>query len=163
VRVLLDEQLPLDMARMLEGHAATTVAGRGWTGVKNGELLQRMYGEYDALLTMDQGIEFQQNIAVLPFGILLNPGPVKSTGSSPADRSRDPRSPFTTPARPTPPRRPVRHYLAHRDVLQPTLGAPLPRVPSAVSGAGILHRLIWEAPLLGAPSGRIARAGAVHF
>jgi hypothetical protein len=59
------------MARMLEGYAATTVAGRGWAGVKNGELLQRMYGEYDALLTMDQGIEFQQNIAVLPFGILL--------------------------------------------------------------------------------------------
>jgi hypothetical protein len=27
-----------------------------------------MRGEYDALLTMDQGIEFQQNIAALPFG-----------------------------------------------------------------------------------------------
>jgi hypothetical protein len=56
---------------MLEGHAATTVAHRGWTGVKNGDLLQRMRGEYDALLTMDQGIEFQQNIAALPFGVLL--------------------------------------------------------------------------------------------
>jgi hypothetical protein len=51
---------------MLEGHAATTVTGRGWAGVKNG-----MRGEYDALLTMDQGIEFQQNIGALPFGVLL--------------------------------------------------------------------------------------------
>ena len=56
---------------MLEGHAATTVAGRGWAGVKNGDLLQRMRGEYNALLTMDKGIEFLHNVAALPFGILL--------------------------------------------------------------------------------------------
>ena len=56
---------------MLEGHSAVTVAVRGWAGVKNGDLLRRMHGEYDALLTMDRGIEFQQNIAGLPFGVLL--------------------------------------------------------------------------------------------
>jgi hypothetical protein len=39
---------------MLEGHSATTVVGRGWAGVKNGDLLRRMRGEYDALLTMDE-------------------------------------------------------------------------------------------------------------
>ena len=71
VRVLLDEQLPLDRAAMLEGHAAATVVGCGWAGVKNGDLLRRMRGEYNALLTMDQCIEFQQNIAALPFGVLL--------------------------------------------------------------------------------------------
>ena len=70
MRVLLDEQLPLDLAAMLVGHAGTTVVGRGGA-VKNGDLLRRMRGEYDALLTMDQGIEFQQNIAALPFGVLL--------------------------------------------------------------------------------------------
>ena len=53
MRVLLDEQLPLDLAFMLEGHAAATVVGRGWAGAKNGDLLRRMHGEYDALLTMD--------------------------------------------------------------------------------------------------------------
>jgi hypothetical protein len=71
VRVLLDEQLPLDLAAMLEGHNATSIVGRGWAGVKNGDLLRRMRGEYDALLTMDQGVEFQQNLAALPFGVLL--------------------------------------------------------------------------------------------
>lgn len=30
-----------------------------------------MRGEYDALITMDQGIEFQQNLSGLPFGVLL--------------------------------------------------------------------------------------------
>ena len=71
MRVLLDEQLPIDLAAMLEGHAAATVVGCGWAGVNNGDLLRRMRGEYDALLTMDQGIEFQQSIAALPFGVLL--------------------------------------------------------------------------------------------
>jgi hypothetical protein len=47
------------------------VVGRGWTGITNGELLRRMRGEYDALLTMDRGMEFQQNLATLPFGVLL--------------------------------------------------------------------------------------------
>jgi hypothetical protein len=30
-----------------------------------------MRGEYDALLTMDRGIEFQQNTSALSFGVLL--------------------------------------------------------------------------------------------
>jgi len=56
---------------MLQGHQVDSVAGRGWTGLKNGPLLQRMRGEYDALVTMDRNLEFQQNVAALPFGILL--------------------------------------------------------------------------------------------
>ena len=71
MRVLLDEQLPLDLAATLARHNVATVVGRGWAGIKNGDLLRRMRGEYDALVTMDQGIGFQQNIAELPFGVLL--------------------------------------------------------------------------------------------
>jgi hypothetical protein len=48
-----------------------TVAGRGWTGISNGELLRRMEGEYDALVTMDRGIEFQQNLISATVGVLL--------------------------------------------------------------------------------------------
>jgi hypothetical protein len=56
---------------MLQGHQVDTVAGRGWAGLKNGPLLQRMREGYDVLATMDRNLEFQQNIAALPFGILL--------------------------------------------------------------------------------------------
>src|SRR5215470_17161259 len=42
VRVLLDEQLPVDLAAALEGHSVDTVVYRGWTGITNGELLRRM-------------------------------------------------------------------------------------------------------------------------
>jgi Domain of unknown function (DUF5615) len=71
VRVLLDEQLPLDLAALLQGHSVDTVAGRGWSGITNGELLRRMQGQYDVLLTMDRGIEFQQNLADVSLGVLL--------------------------------------------------------------------------------------------
>jgi hypothetical protein len=68
VRVLLDEHIPVGLAGALQGHSVDTVVGRGWA---DGELLQRMRGEYGALLTMDRGIEFQQHVSALPFGVLL--------------------------------------------------------------------------------------------
>ena len=71
MRVLLDEQLPLDLAVALQGHSVDTVAGRGWTGISNGELLRRVEGEYDAFITMDRGIEFRQNLATFVVGVLL--------------------------------------------------------------------------------------------
>jgi hypothetical protein len=71
MRLLLDEHLPIGLAAELHGHAVDTVSGRGWTGVKNGELLRRMSGQYDVLVTMDRGLEFQQRISTLPFGIIL--------------------------------------------------------------------------------------------
>jgi uncharacterized protein DUF5615 len=71
MRLLLDEQLPLGFAAELHGHAVDTVSGRGWSRIKNGELLRRMSGQYDVLVTMDRSIEFQQRIPTLPFGIVL--------------------------------------------------------------------------------------------
>lgn len=71
MRVLLDEQLPLDLAAELRGHDIDTVTGRGWAGIKNGDLLLRMSGAYDVLVTMDRSIEFQQNVSSLTFGIVV--------------------------------------------------------------------------------------------
>ncbi len=71
MRVLLDEQIPIDLSSELHGHAVETVVGRGWAGIKNGELLSRVKGHYDVLITMDRGIEFQQRFSTLPFGIVI--------------------------------------------------------------------------------------------
>ena len=71
MRLLLDEHLPIALSTEFHGHAVDTVSGRGWTGIKNGELLRRMTGQYDVLVTMDRSIEFQQRISLLPFGIVL--------------------------------------------------------------------------------------------
>ena len=88
MRVLLDEQIPLDLAAVLQGHSIDTVVGRGWAGITNGELLRRMRGEYEALITMNRGIEFQRTLSGLPFVpaildalLVLQPGQIHRIGA----------------------------------------------------------------------------------
>jgi hypothetical protein len=42
-----------------------------WSGVKNGELLRRAHGVCEVFVTLDRNLEFQQNIKVLPFGVVV--------------------------------------------------------------------------------------------
>jgi predicted nuclease of predicted toxin-antitoxin system len=63
VRILLDEQLPRQLARHLSGHRARTVQQCGWAGLKNGELLQHAAaGGFEVFVTADQNLTFQQNL-----------------------------------------------------------------------------------------------------
>ena len=71
MRVLLDENLPHDLIEPLSRHDVSTVQGVGWAGVENGELLRRASGQVDAFITMDRKLEREQNLAVLPFGVVL--------------------------------------------------------------------------------------------
>ena len=71
MRVLLDENLPHDLIAALSGHEVSTVQGMGWAGVENGDLLHRASGRADAFITMDRKLERQQNLAALPFGVVL--------------------------------------------------------------------------------------------
>ena len=75
MRLLLDENLPHDLAGLLTGHTAATVSGRGWSGIQNGELLARASKEFDALLTMDRRLPEQQQVAGLKLGVLLIQAP----------------------------------------------------------------------------------------
>ena len=69
--VLLDENLPVDLAIVLARHEVSTVAGLNWQGLTNGELLRRAQSRFDVLVTMDGNLEFQQNIAGFELGIIL--------------------------------------------------------------------------------------------
>lgn len=71
MRVLLDENVPFDLAGELSGHDTITVQGLGWSGLSNGELLQRAAGTCDAFLTMDANLEYQQRLPALPFGVVI--------------------------------------------------------------------------------------------
>ena len=71
MHILLDEPVPRRLGSLLVGHAATTVPRSGWAGIKNGRLLALAATKFDAFLTTDQNIEFQQNLATLPISILV--------------------------------------------------------------------------------------------
>jgi hypothetical protein len=63
MRILLDECLPRRLAHDLIGHDVATVPEMGWAGTKNGDLLRLATLHFDAFVTVDQGLIFQQNLA----------------------------------------------------------------------------------------------------
>ena len=71
MRILLDEDLPRRLCALLEGHDATTVQRCGWAGVKNGKLLALAASRFDVFVTMDQNLEYQQNLVKLPIALLV--------------------------------------------------------------------------------------------
>ena len=72
MKLLLDENLPHQMHLELPGHDVFTTAFMGWGGVENGELLRRAAAEgFDALITNDRGLEYQQNLESLPLSVVV--------------------------------------------------------------------------------------------
>jgi predicted nuclease of predicted toxin-antitoxin system len=72
MRVLLDENLPHKLRQLFEdGIEVVTVGYRGWKGKENGELLRIAENEFDAFITMDQGIPHQQSLSGIKIGIVL--------------------------------------------------------------------------------------------
>src|SRR5947207_15177515 len=70
MKILLDECVPWPMHRLLTSHSCTSVQAQGWSGIRNGDLLQRAEGEFDLFITSDQNIHYQQNLAGRRIAIL---------------------------------------------------------------------------------------------
>ena len=64
MKVLFDQGVPVPLRRGLRGHVVDTLFERGWSGMANGQLLDAAEaGLYDVLVTTDQNIKHQQNLA----------------------------------------------------------------------------------------------------
>jgi len=71
VKVLFDECMPQPLRRYLGDFEISTAQEVGWGRVKNGELLKRAEGVFDAFLTADQRLKYQQNLAGRQLAILV--------------------------------------------------------------------------------------------
>ena len=72
MRVLLDENVPRKLKRSFSSnYDVTTVQEHGWSGVLNGELLRRADAGFDAFVTLDRGIEYQQDLTGLSIRIVI--------------------------------------------------------------------------------------------
>jgi hypothetical protein len=70
--LLLDECVPRPLRRELVGHDVRHVVDMGWSSKRNGELLRLMVaGHFEALLTVDQNLEFQQNVRASGIGVVV--------------------------------------------------------------------------------------------
>jgi hypothetical protein len=71
LRVLLDECIDVAFTEHVTGHSIKTVADMGWAGIKNGELLRRASSEFNAFVTIDQNLRFQQNLSAPALRIVI--------------------------------------------------------------------------------------------
>ena len=70
MRVLLDECLPRKLGPLIVGHQVVTVPQAGLAGLKNGALLLQAGGRFDVLVTIDQSIPNQQNLAAAKIALV---------------------------------------------------------------------------------------------
>ncbi|MBY0489366.1 MAG: hypothetical protein K2R93_05960 [Gemmatimonadaceae bacterium] len=71
MRVLLDSNLPRAFAGLLPGHRTETTHQRRWSDLDDGPLLRAAADEFDAFITMDQSLRFQQNLIGSPLRIVV--------------------------------------------------------------------------------------------
>jgi predicted nuclease of predicted toxin-antitoxin system len=73
MRLLLDENVPRALKAILSAYDVVTVQALGWAGVKNGDLVAKAEGDFDALITADRGIRYLQNLAGRKLAIIELP------------------------------------------------------------------------------------------
>lgn len=61
--IILDENLPHYLKKVLSSHTVTTVSDEGWSGISNGDLIKRVDGVFDVLMTSDKNLRYQQNLS----------------------------------------------------------------------------------------------------
>ena len=63
MKILFDHGTPVPLRRYLVGHVVDTAFERGWSKLKNGELLDAIeHDDYALLVSTDQNLRYQQNL-----------------------------------------------------------------------------------------------------
>ena len=68
--ILLDENIPHLLKRLLSEFEVTTVQEIGLSGAKNGALISFIDGTYDVFITADKNLKYQQNLATRRVAII---------------------------------------------------------------------------------------------
>ena len=72
MRVLFDHGTPAPLRHTLAGHQVATAYERGWSGLKNGELIAAAEaGEFEVLVTTDKNLRYQQNLTGRELAIVV--------------------------------------------------------------------------------------------
>jgi hypothetical protein len=73
VKILLDECTPHVLKKLLTGFEIKTVQEQDWSGITNGALLRLAENKFDVLITSDQNLKYQQNLAGRQLAIIQLP------------------------------------------------------------------------------------------
>ena len=73
MRVLFDQGTPDPLRRALTAHVVSTAYELGWSALSNGDLLDAAEAQFDAFVTTDQNLRYQQNLTGRRLAILVLP------------------------------------------------------------------------------------------
>jgi hypothetical protein len=71
MKLLLDECVTSYLKPEYVGHEVSTIGEAGLRGLKNGNLLCAASGHFDVLITVDQNLQYQQNLKGSSIAILV--------------------------------------------------------------------------------------------
>jgi predicted nuclease of predicted toxin-antitoxin system len=73
MRILFDQGTPVPLRQLLSGHTVSTAYEMGWSELANGDLLEAAEADFDALVTTDQNLRYQQDLTGRRLAILVLP------------------------------------------------------------------------------------------
>jgi hypothetical protein len=73
MRILFDQGTPVPLRQHLPGHQVETAFELGWSRLTNGDLLAAAEGRFDALVTSDRNLRYQQSLAGRKLAVLVLP------------------------------------------------------------------------------------------
>jgi hypothetical protein len=72
MRVLLDECVNEELRKYFPGHDCQTARYAGFAGLENGQLLSAAESaKFDVVLTVDRGLEYQQNLGQRRIAVVI--------------------------------------------------------------------------------------------
>jgi predicted nuclease of predicted toxin-antitoxin system len=71
MKILLDECIDSRLAFELPEHEVVTVPQRGWANLNDGHLLDLAQHEFDAFVTIDRNLPFQQNLSKFDIAVIV--------------------------------------------------------------------------------------------
>jgi len=73
VRILFDQGVPVPLRKKLTEHEVTTCKEKGWDQITNGDLIAQAETLFDAFVSTDQNLKYQQNLKNREIAILVLP------------------------------------------------------------------------------------------
>jgi hypothetical protein len=64
MKILFDQGTPAPLRNALAAHTISTAYEMGWSDLENGELLKRAEEMFDAFITTDKNLRYQQNLDI---------------------------------------------------------------------------------------------------
>jgi len=73
VKVIFDHSVPRPLRDHLPGHEITTAFLMGWATLENGDLLAAAEAKFDAMITSDKNLRYQQNLTGRRLALIILP------------------------------------------------------------------------------------------